>query len=898
MNPTEIYDALAEIAAEPFDATEFPFAFAAAIDGAKAAISKLRSGSTNKSDLQGGVLFGKKFHYAPTLAGMTDGTLDLLRSSKKTKTSKPAILIATDGEMISAEHPASGDTLHCRFAELGDNFGFFLPAAGKERYRAVEENPVDVKATGKLARLYDALTKANPDWGSDERRHEMNQLMMRLIFCMFAEDVGIFPDNQFSRLLFTHAGGKGEEARETIIAAFRAMNLPKAKREGLPVWTGELEYVNGGLFAGTIDAPRFDAVAFRYLREACDLNWREINPDIFGSMIQSVADPKQRSELGMHYTSVPNIMKVIGPLFLDELDAEIHKAWDRVRVLQQVLDRMSRIRVFDPACGSGNFLVVSYRELRARETRILRRLEELNGPGSMQMFSAIPISHFYGIEIADFAAETAKLALFIAEYQANASFAEVFGRRPAALPLKDAAHIRTGNSLRIDWEEVCPPPAEGQEVFIAGNPPFLGDNSRSREQNEDMEYVLSETLSAYKRIDFVTCWFVKAANYIRGRSARSSLVATNSICQGQSVDALWPHLLVGGVEIGFAHTSFKWRNNASANAAVMCVVIGLRNEDREPKRLFAGDLEARTSNINAYLLDAQNLYVGAETRSLFGLPYMEYGNKPTDGGHLILSDGERDDLLERYPGAAPFVKRFMGSDEVVKGKTRYCLWVTDDQVEAAAEFPPIKARFDAVAKFRAESKAASTRAWAIYPHKFRQAQNWAQNYAILVPRVSSERRPNLPVERVGADVISSDLNNVLYDAPEWCIALITSRLHLVWIATVCGKLETRFRYSNTMGWNTFPVPKFTGDQLEALSASARKILRCRYSHYPATIADLYDPDKMPDDLRAVHRENDELLEGMYIGRPFHNDTERLEKLFKLYAAKVKAMEAAPTRKGA
>ena len=511
MNPTEIYDALAEIAAKPFDPNEFPFAFAEATDAAKAAISKLRNGSTNKSDLPGGVLFNKKFHYAPALKGLTDVTLDQLRASKKTKASKPAILIASDGETIAAEHPASGDTLHCTFSELGDHFGFFLPAAGKERYRAVEENPVDVKATGKLARLYDALTKANPDWGSDDRRHEMNQLMMRLIFCMFAEDVGIFPDNQFSRLLFTHAGDKGEETRETIIAAFNAMNLPKDKRGALPAWTAELEYVNGGLFAGNIDAPRFDTIAFRYLRDACDLDWREINPDIFGSMIQSVADPKQRSELGMHYTSVPNIMKVIGPLFLDDLDAEIHNAWDRAKALQQVLDRMSRIRVFDPACGSGNFLVVSYRELRARETRILQRLEELNGPGSMQMFSAIPISNFYGIEIADFAAETAKLALFIAEYQANASFAEVFGRRPAALPLKDAAHIRTGNSLRIDWEEVCPPPCEGEEVFIAGNPPFLGSTYQSKEQKVDLAYVFSGHVKSFAAFDFVAAWFFKAS---------------------------------------------------------------------------------------------------------------------------------------------------------------------------------------------------------------------------------------------------------------------------------------------------------------------------------------------------------------------------------------------------
>lgn len=890
MNPTEIYDALAEIAAEPFDATEFPFAFAAATDGAKAAISKLRSGSTNKSDLPGGVLFGKKFHFAPALAGMTDVTLDQLRGSKKTKTSKPAILIATDGKMISAEHPASGDTLHCGFTELGDNFGFFLPAAGKERYRAVEENPVDVKATGKLARLYDALTRANPDWGSDERRHEMNQLMMRLIFCMFAEDVGIFPDNQFSRLLFTHAGHKGEEARETIIAAFQAMNLPKAKRERLPAWTGELEYVNGGLFAGTIDAPRFDAVAFRYLREACDLNWREINPDIFGSMIQSVADPKQRSELGMHYTSVPNIMKVIGPLFLDDLDAEIHKAWDRGRGLQQVLDRMSRIRVFDPACGSGNFLVVSYRELRARETRILRRLEELNGPGSLAMFSAIPISHFYGIEIADFAAETAKLALFIAEYQANASFAEVFGRRPAALPLKDAAHIRTGNSLRVDWEEVCPPPSEGEEVFIAGNPPFAGSTYQTSGQKDDMRELLAGHFKTFKDLDYVICWFFLAAKYLRPGNVSAAFVATNSICQGQSVPMFWGNTLSDHCEIQFAHQPFKWTNNAAKNAAVLCVVVGVSVAKSCKKVLFDGDLREEVSSINGYLVGGQNVAVSASNSALFDLPKMYRGSAATEGGHLILTEAQARELSEQYPDAAKFVRKFLGSKEVVRGETRWCLWIKDEDVDLAWSIPPIAERLEAVAKFRAASKNAVTRPAAETPHRFWFISGEAESHSILVPRVTSERRPYLPVERVGADVISSDLNQVLYDAPEWCIALIASRLHLVWIATVCGKLKSDFRYSNTLGWNTFPVPKFTEDQLEALSASARKILRCRYSHYPATIAELYDPDKMPDDLRAVHRENDELLESMYIGRPFRNDTERLEKLFKLYAAKVKSQD--------
>ncbi|CAM3920930.1 DNA methyltransferase [Phaeobacter inhibens] len=506
MNPTEIFEALEQISDKPFDADEFPFEFAQAIDVAQAAIAKLRNGTTNKSDQPGGVLVNKKFHFAPAMAGMADVTLEALRNSKKTATAKPAILIATDGEMVAAQQRVSGETLHCRFDEIGDKFGFFLPAAGKERYEAAEENPIDVKVTAKLAKLYDALVRKNPDWATEERRHEMNQLMMRLIFCMFAEDVGIFPDNQFSQILFNHAGNKGEEAREVIIAAFTAMNRPKDKRGDLPAWAGDLEYVNGGLFAGSIDAPVFDVTAYRYLRDACGEDWREINPDIFGSMIQSVADPKQRSELGMHYTSVPNIMKVIGPLFLDDLDAEIEKAWDRAGGLRRALTRIEGIRVFDPACGSGNFLVVSYRQLREREMRILERLEELTGESTKEMFSAVKIANFHGIEITDFAAETAKLALFIAEYQANAVFKEVFGQGPASLPLRESAHIVCGNALRVDWEDICPPPSEGEEVFIAGNPPYLGKGKLTDEQKADMAHVFGETGIKYGYVDFVGAW--------------------------------------------------------------------------------------------------------------------------------------------------------------------------------------------------------------------------------------------------------------------------------------------------------------------------------------------------------------------------------------------------------
>lgn len=895
MNPTEIYEALAELAAKPYDPNQFPFDFAQATDNAPATIAKLRS-TYNKSDMPGGVLLNQKFHFAPALPGMTGVTLDALRASKRNLKHKPAILIATDGVEISAEHPKSGDVLHGSFADLGERFGFFLPAAGKERYKAAEENPVDVKVAGKLAKLYDALIRKNPDWATDTRRHDMNQLMTRLIFCMFAEDVGIFPEDQFSRLIFTHAGDKGEEMREVLISAFTAMNTPKTGRADLPAWTREFEYVNGGLFAGDIDAPLFDAVATRYLREVCSEKWTGINPDIFGSMIQSVADPKKRAELGMHYTSPSNIMKVIGPLFLDDLDAEIEKAWDRERGLRQVLDRISKIRVFDPACGSGNFLVVSYRALREREITILKRVSDISGGSQTEMWSVVPISNFYGIEITDFGVETAKLALFIAEYQSNALFKEAFGRKPADLPLKDAANIVCGNALRLEWETVCQPPKDEGEVFIVGNPPFLGSTNQSKEQKKDLAHVFAGRIDSFAAFDYVAAWFYKASLYIRGKVAKSALVSTNSLCQGQSVAALWPHILKDGLKICFAHTSFKWRNNASANAAVMCVIVGLRNSTEPPVQLITAELSMDVPNINAYLVPFTNIYVESTRARLFGLPQMDYGNKPVEKGHLLLDGSEADDFINENPGIEKFIRPFMGSNEVIKGTTRYCFWIPDTDLEEARKFSVIRDRITKVEEFRRDSTDAYVREKLLpRSHAFKQVFE-ARNHTIAIPIHTGETRPYLPVARFPAEVIFSNAAMALYDAPDWCISLIASRLHLIWIGTVCGKLETRFRYSNTLGWNTFPVPKFTEDQLAALTTSAMTILRTRYGHYPATIADLYDPDKMPDDLRAAHKANDDLLESMYIGRPFRNDTERLEHLFKLYAARVKKIPKKVTKK--
>lgn len=887
MNPTEIADALDAIAKAKFDPTEFGYAFAQATDNAQATVAKLKAGTTNKSDIAGGILLNGKFHYAPALPGMAAEMLDALRASKRTVKAKPAILIATDGELIAAEHPKSGETLHCPFAELGTHFSFFLPAAGKERYRAAEENPVDIKATGKLAKLYDALLKANPDWAVPERRHAMNLFMTRLIFCLFSEDVGVFKEDQFSFAVFSYGGNKGEHARDVLVQAFTAMNLPKGQREGLPAWTDTFEYVNGGLFADAIEAPEFDPVSFRYLRDAAELDWKLINPDIFGSMIQSISDPKARAELGMHYTSVPNIMKVLGPLFLDDLDEALDKAWDKPAALKAQLHRLSKIRVFDPACGSGNFLVVAYRQMREREIRILKRLGELEDNPQNVMFSLVSLNQFYGIELTDFAAETAKLALFIAEYQANARFANVFGRMPPLLPLRDGGNIIRGNALQVAWTDICPHQADA-ETYIAGNPPFAGAKNQTAEQKEDRNAIFdARDFESFKTLDLVAAWFVLASDYARSDITCSfAFVATSSISQGRQVPALWPYVL-RDLRIKFAHRPFKWRNNAAGNAAVDCVIIGISKSFTSKSKLYSEGLVTETDLINGYLVSGPQVYVRQLGNSLFGLPQMIYGSMPNDGGGLILSSEERHSFILKDEKAKQFIRPLVGTTELIEGVERYCLWIEDDLKDLAASIEPIKIRLNATRKHRLDSKNPETIERAESPHRFWHVGGVSKTHSIIIASASSERREVLPCDIRPSDTIASNLCFVIHDGPDWAISLITSRLHLVWISAVCGKLEARYRYSNTLGWHTFPVPKFTADQLEQLSVSARRVLKTRYQHYPKTIADLYDPEKMPEDLRAVHRENDDLLESMYIGRPFRNDAERLEKLFKLYVARMK-----------
>jgi hypothetical protein len=912
MNAVEIEEAVSNLAAQPFDAAEFPYAFLLAFGNKDTTIKKLRSGNSNASDVEGGVLQRSNIHLAIAKQGEVSAKLAELKASPKTAAQKAKLILATDGYMLEAEDLSNNETVACTYPDFANHFGFFLPLAGITTVKQIRDNPVDIQATSRLNRLYVELLKENEDWATQARRPDMNHFMARLIFCFFAEDTDIFNgDNLFTATITQMSERDASNTHQVISELFRAMNTKLAERRSAntKIWADIFPYVNGGLFSGSTDVPRFSKMARAYLLHAGSLNWKQINPDIFGSMIQAVADDDERGELGMHYTSVPNILKVLNPLFLDDLRTQLEAAGDNARMLLNLRKRMAKIRVFDPACGSGNFLVIAYKEMRAIEAEInIRRGEESQS-------SEIPLTNFRGIELRDFPAEIARLALIIAEYQCDVLYR---GQKLALnefLPLDAQNWITCGNALRLDWLSICPPTGtgvkmhaddlfhtpldqaqidfenEGGETYICGNPPYLGNKLQSDEQKSDLFEVFDGFLEGWKSLDYVSAWLMKAANYGITSSSATAFVTTNSICQGQQVPILWPAIFRTGHEINFAHTSFKWSNLASSNAGVIVIVIGISNNKVNKKRLYSidpdgGVLEKTCSNINPYLVDGPNLVVESKRDIPEDRAPMLFGNMPRDGGHLIVSYEEKVRECKNDPVFKEQLRPFVGSEDFIQGKTRYCLWIESDDYEKVIQSKSVARRLEAVKRMRSESKAQSTRDFAKMPYRFVQIQGTSQHATFIVPRVSSERRPFLPVGLLDKNSVVADSAFALYDAPLWNLAVIASRLHLVWIAAVCGKLKTDYRYSNTLGWNTYPIPLFTNKNIADLSDSAAQILLTREHYYPATIGNMYDPDRLKSDfpqLLKVHERNDEILERVYIGRKFKNDTERLERLFALYA---------------
>lgn len=599
-------------------------------------------------------------------------------------------------------------------------------------------------------------------------------------------------------------------------------------------------------------------------------------------MFQAVVRPGERTSLGQHYTSVPNIMKIIEPLFLDELKAEFDKSYDDIAKLDKLLNRISAIKVFDPACGSGNFLIIAYKELRRLEHAILERQAELRPHQMAMLGSRINIENFYGIEIDDFAHEVAILSLWLAKHQMNLEFTEKFGLELPLIPLKEAGNIKHGNAARLDWDGICPNNGTA-EIYLIGNPPYQGAKKQKQKQKDDYKYVFTNQ-SYSKNLDYIALWFVKGSRYIKDTNAQLAFVSTNSVAQGDHVGIFWPHIFKCGVEISFAYTSFKWSNNAKGAAGVICVIIGLRMPNNKPKLLFSDGISQSVENINPYLTPSKsNLVIERRKEQLAGLPKMLFGSMPRDGGYLVLNAQEVTDMESKYPESHQFIKKYFGSAEFLRGQKRFCLWIKDSELEMANSIPPIHDRLIKVAKFRADSDAKSTRDYATQPHRFVQIA-YKEDVAILVPEVSSERREYLALDYVDKDTVISNKAFALYDADLYVLGLLSSKMHIAWVKAVSGRMKTDVSYSSTIAYNNFPVPALTTAQKDAIQEGITGVLDTRESHPEKTLANLYDPNKMPDDLRAAHRVLDETIDKIYRNRPFNGDEDRLAYLFDLYQA--------------
>ena len=838
-------------------------------------IKRYKAGKGNLATFDG-ILIKKQFAYKPVTTIQLTEELEALKKDDKIAKQNARIIAVSNGETLLAYDTKEKESYENKVDKIWLDFQFFYPLAGVDKFYVAEEAEADIKAAVKMAKLHNEIRRQN-DISSESDVHDLNIFMTRLLFCFFAEDTGIFEKDIFSNYIKQCTQDDGSDLAEALDTIFNVMD--KTSRADLPNVIKQFPYVNGGLFHLQIAIPQLSYKVRKIILECAELNWGEINPDIFGSMFQGVVTPELRGDFGMHYTSVPNILKLIQPLFLNDLEEAFAKAWNTEKQLNALLFRISKMKFFDPACGSGNFLIITYKELRQLEIRIWKRIAELTGTHAIP-YTNISITQFYGIEIDSFAHEVAMLSLWLAEHQMNALFSKAFSDvHIQALPLKNIDTIREGNACRVDWNEVCPHTPE-EEVFVMGNPPYLGARLQSKEQKEDMEIAL-ENLKGSNNLDYISCWFYKGAQYISNSKAAYAFVSTNSICQGEQVILIWPSIFKHSLEIFFAHTSFKWTNNASAVAGVTCAIIGVCVTNTRDKYIYASGLHQKVGLINAYLTTGSNTIVQPKRKSISGFPTLSFGNMANDGGALLMDKYERDQLLNDYPQSSVLIRKLLGALEFIRGVDKFCLWIEDEHKDLAYSIEPIKNRIDKCERIRVESDRAATNKLATIPFKFAEIRHMNTN-SIIVPSVSSERREYIPMGFLEPEDIIVAPNFALYDAEMWLLGILTSKMHIAWVKAVGGSLETRIRYSATLCYNTFPFPQISLNKKKIIEALAEEVLLTRESHTEKTLAEMYDPDKMPADLRAAHHALDMAVDSCYQSAPFNNDEERLACLFKLY----------------
>ncbi len=865
MNLFEIADSLKQFDIG-VDRNEFLYDFLAVYDSPKSTIKSLRTSKLVKRDDSRAI---KKRLYFREVDKNPHSVIDeLLRDSEIMKHSPRFIIVTDYKDFLAVDTRHAEDRLAIPITEISRNAEFFLPWIGIEKYNLPHEQEADIKASYKMAKLYDQVVKDNPGF----KEHDLNIFFARLLFCFFAEDTGMFPSSFFMEHISSHTQKDGSDLDKYIDSIFDALNMKSDAKQ--PAYLKDFPYVNGGLFKDKHLVPKFGVASRKLIVECGSMNWSQINPDIFGSMMQAVIDQDRRADFGMHYTSVSNIMKVIKPLFLDELYEKLAEAGTDSKKLKQLWNRISDIKFFDPACGSGNFLITAYKELRLLEMKIIQALKT-------HPTSTINLDNFYGIEIDDFACELAKVSLWLAEHQMNTVFEAMMGKTIPTLPLKEGGHIVCTNACRINWEEVCPK-SKDDEIYVFGNPPYLGGSLQTSSQKEDMNIVFGSDsrFKLYKELDYIACWFLKASQYIYNYNVNVAFVSTNSVTQGQQVPLLWENLL-SDIDISFAHTSFKWTNNAKYKAGVTVVIIGMSNKSDKIKLLYEEEQIKKVSNINGYLADYKNIVVNKVDAPYSKLPATLYGSKAADGGYLVLSDREKNSFVETNPDTSYFIKKYMSADDFINGKHRWCLWIEDKDLDKAMSFSSIVMRTDSVRAFRLKSKKTATLELAKVPHRFAEARYQFKN-AIIIPCVSSEKRTYIPIGFVDKNTVITNAAQAIYDPEPWVFAVITSKMHMAWVRAVAGRLGDSLRYSAVLCYNTFPFPDITKTQKETLSQHTLNVLTEREKHTGQTLAWMYNPETMPAGLKKAHEELDRAVELCYRSKPFENDAERLSYLFSEY----------------
>ena len=898
MNIDQIEENLQRLTKE-FDKEEFIYDLLRAYGLPKASITRLKKGSYDLSNKENVVAWKKRVYFKEEHEADLHNTLmDLSDKAKHDQ----RFVIVTDFETLLARDTKTKENLDIPVKDLPKHYDFFLPWAGMEKAEYQSENPADVKAAERMAKLFDEIKNDNPD-DSPEFIHGLNVFLSRLLFCFFAEDTGIFPEGQFTKGVSSHTQADGSDLNSYLDKLFDVLNTKKSDRTDIPAYLNEFPYVNGGLFKDKISSPVFTRRSRQAIINSGELNWSAINPDIFGSMMQAVITPEHRGGLGMHYTSVPNIMKVIKPLFLDDLYEAFEKGHNEPKKLIKLLERISKIKIFDPACGSGNFLIIAYKELRRLEMKIIRRLIELQKlaqgfkakeeqlsiiPESqlelaetyqVDLFSRVQLTQFYGIELDDFAHEIAQLSLWLAEHQMNVEFYDEFGQLNPTLPLKEAGRIVHGNACRIEWQTVCPNEAN-DEIYILGNPPYSGSRNQNKNQKNDLKIVLK---SKYKSLDYISAWFIKASKFISSNSS-AAFVSTNSICQGEQVDLLWSRIFDLNVEISFAYQSFKWSNNAKSKAGVTVVIIGIEKTNNKSKFIFSNGTVSSVHGISPYLIEGKNVVVSSRRTPLSDFPEMNFGNMPADAGKLLFTPQEKENLLRVEPALKKYFRRVYGANELINNKERWCLWLENVSLDKINSIPALKEIIDSLREIRSNSSRPKL---ASIPHLFAQITQDTTSDFIIIPSVSSERRDYIPIDFLSKDKISTNLCLIISNAQPYLFGILNSNMHMIWCRNIGGQLETRLRYSKEIIYNTFPFPQISDHRKQEIAQCVFRILEERENHPEKTLAELYDPNKMPQGLLEAHQANDEVIEKCYRSRPFESDEQRLEYLLKLYEEMIK-----------